>query len=55
MKSSHAVTLNEESHMAASKEKRPIWKVFIKRNTKLNSYIIQFSINVERKVQIKYH
>ena len=26
--SSHAVTSNEESHMAASEEKRPIWKVF---------------------------
>ena len=42
IKSSHAITSNEESHMAVSEEKRPIWKVFIKWNTKLNSYIIQF-------------
>ena len=55
IKSSHAVTSNEESHMAALEEKRPIWKVFIKWNTKLNSYIIQLSINAERKFQIKYH
>ena len=55
MKSNHAVTSNEESHMAASEEKRLIWKVFIKWNTKLNSYIIQLSINAERKFQIKYH
>ena len=34
-------------------QKRPIWKVLIKWNTKLNSYIIQLSINAERKFQIK--
>ena len=55
MKSSYAVTSNEESHMAVSEEKRPIWKDFIKWNTKLNSYIIQLSINADRKFQIKYH
>ena len=55
MKSSHVATSNEESHMAALEEKRPIWKVFIKWNTKLNSYIIQLLINAERKFQIKYH
>ena len=55
MKSSHVATSNEESHMAVSEEKRPIWKVFIKWNTKLNSYIIQLSINAERKFQIEYH
>ena len=54
MKSSHVATSNEESHMAALEEKIYMESSY-KWNTKLNSYIIQLSINAEGKFQIKYY
>ena len=54
MKLSHVATSNEESHMAASEEKIYMESSY-KWNTKLNSYIIQLSINAKRKFQIKHH